>query len=192
MSTNVLQPGITLAVLNPEKLLHGSEPQHRFDKAGGSVGSQGTWRLHDGKARILPVHCQVSWHEGHFCVIDHSGESFMNGSDAPLLSGTHIRLRHNDRLQIGEYQVAIRLCHESEGEGDSQQHAANDPLSQLQLKQQMCPLQVLGTPATDLLSFLGAAQAASADERDPLAYLEKAAAARVDPAIAEIFGKEVK
>lgn len=187
MNTNVLQPGITLAVLNPEKLLHGNEPHHRFDKAGGTVGSQGTWRLHGGKARILPVHCQVSWHEGHFCVIDYSGESFMNGSDAALLSGTHIRLRHNDSLLIGEYQVVIRLCHASED--DPQQHAANDPLSQLRLKQQVCPLQALGSPAPALLGFLGAPQAAPADERDPLAYLEKAAAARVDPAIAEIFGK---
>ncbi|MEE9945152.1 MAG: hypothetical protein PBV00_12600 [Pseudomonas asiatica] len=81
MSTNVLSPSVTLTVLNPEKLLHGSEPRHRFDRAGGSIGSQGAWRLHDRGVRILPVHCEIGWHEGHFCIIDHSGKSFMNGSD---------------------------------------------------------------------------------------------------------------
>ncbi|CAB5658231.1 Uncharacterised protein [Pseudomonas putida] len=30
------------------------------------------------------------------------------------------------------------------------------------------------------------------DELDPLAYLDRAAQARVDPAIVEIFGKEVQ
>lgn len=87
MSTNVLSPSVTLTVLNPEKLLHGSEPRHRFDRAGGSIGSQGAWRLHDRGVRILPVHCEIGWHEGHFCIIDHSGKSFMNGSDTQLLSG---------------------------------------------------------------------------------------------------------
>ncbi|CAB5630321.1 FHA domain-containing protein [Pseudomonas asiatica] len=110
MSTNVLSPSVTLTVLNPEKLLHGSEPRHRFDRAGGSIGSQGAWRLHDRGVRILPVHCEIGWHEGHFCIIDHSGKSFMNGSDTQLLSGTPVRLRHNDRLQMGDYQIAIHLA----------------------------------------------------------------------------------
>ncbi|UQB79308.1 hypothetical protein KI429_06730 [Pseudomonas shirazica] len=91
MSTNVLSSSVTLTVLNPEKLLHGSEPRHRFDRAGGSIGSQGAWRLHDRGVRILPVHCEISWHEGHFCIVDHSGKSFMNGSDTQLLSGTRTR-----------------------------------------------------------------------------------------------------
>ncbi|MBA6112266.1 FHA domain-containing protein [Pseudomonas asiatica] len=114
MSTNVLSPSVTLTVLNPEKLLHGSEPRHRFDRAGGSIGSQGAWRLHDRGVRILPVHCEIGWHEGHFCIIDHSGKSFMNGSDTQLLSGTPVRLRHNDRLQMGDYQIAIHLGEDEE------------------------------------------------------------------------------
>ncbi|WP_313644752.1 hypothetical protein [Pseudomonas sp.] len=70
MSTNVLFPSLTLTVLNPETLLHGSEPQHRIDKAGGTLGTQATWRLHDREDRILPLHCEIRWHEGHFCIID--------------------------------------------------------------------------------------------------------------------------
>ncbi|WP_063914939.1 FHA domain-containing protein [Pseudomonas sp. p21] len=190
MSTNVLSPGITLSVLNPEKLLHGSEPRHRFDRAGGSIGSQGDWRLHDRGARIFPVHCEIGWHEGHFCIIDHSGKSFMNGNDTELLSGTPIRLRHNDRLQMGDYQIAIHLL--SEDEKEPEQHASRNPLSELRVTPQMCPLQVLGAPTTDLSGPLRPAAPGPVDELDPLAYLDRAAQARVDPAIVEIFGKEVQ
>ena len=141
MSTNVLPSSITLTVLNPEKLLQGSEPRHRFDRAGGSIGSQGAWRLHDRGVRILPVHCEIGWHEGHFCIIDHSGKSFMNGSYSQLLSGTPIRLRHNDRLQMGDYQIAIHL---GEDEVEPEPHTGRDPLCELGVNQQMCPLQILG------------------------------------------------
>lgn len=190
MSTQALLPSITLTVLNPQRLLHGSEPLHRFDRAGGTIGSQGTWRLHDRHARILPVHCQIIWHEGHFCVIDHSGNSFMNGSDTALLPGTRIRLRHNDRLQIGEYHIAIRLL--SVDKQTPEQSGVHNPLSPLQSTQPMCPLQVLGAQVTQTVSAHRALAPEAEDERDPLAYLDKAAHARIDPAIAEIFGEEVQ
>lgn len=189
MSTNVLSPSVTLTVLNPEKLLHGSEPRHRFDRAGGSIGSQGAWRLHDRGVRILPVHCEIGWHEGHFCIIDHSGKSFMNGSDTQLLSGTPVRLRHNDRLQLGDYQIAIHL---GEDEEEPEPHTGRHPLSELGINQLMCPLQVLGVPITDIAGFFQASMPGPVDELDPLAYLDRAAQARVDPAIVEIFGKEVQ
>ncbi|MFV7435008.1 MULTISPECIES: FHA domain-containing protein [Pseudomonas] len=169
--------------------MHGSEPRHRFDRAGGSIGSQGAWRLHDRGVRILPVHCEIGWHEGHFCIIDHSGKSFMNGSDTQLLSGTPVRLRHNDRLQMGDYQIAIHL---GEDEEEPQPHTRRDPLSELGVDQQMCPLQVLGVPITDIAGFFQASMPGPVDELDPLAYLDRAAQARVDPAIVEIFGKEVQ
>ncbi|HDS1818338.1 TPA: hypothetical protein QEM96_002997 [Pseudomonas putida] len=189
MNTRVLSPWLTLSILNPEQLLHGSEPQHRFDIAGGTVGSHGTWRLHDRQALILPVHCEITWHEGHFCIIDHSGKCCMNGSDTALLPGKLICLKHNDRLQIGDYQIAIHLLNEDEV--TPEQHAAKNPLSEL-LTTQLCPLQALGTPVTDTLKFLQPTQATPADELDPLALLDRAAQGRIDPAIAHIFGKEAR
>ncbi|MGE8305351.1 FHA domain-containing protein [Pseudomonas sp. B21-031] len=189
MSPPVIQPSLTLSILNPEQLLHGSEPQHRFDIAGGTIGSQGTWQLHDRQTHILPVHCEIAWHEGHFCIIDHSGKSFMNGSDTGLLSGTFIRLRHNDRLHIGTYQIAIRLFNE---DAVRPEHcAAKNPLTAL-LTTQLCPLQALGTPMTDTSRFLQPVTTAPVDELDPLALLDRAAEARIDPAIARIFGKEAR
>lgn len=192
MSTNVLSPSISLAVLNPQTLLHGSEPRHRFDKAGGTLGSQAIWRLHDRESRILPVHCEIRWHEGHFCLIDHSGNSFMNGAGTALLSGTPIRLRQNDRLQIGDYHIAIRLCSEDEAEHGPQLHSASDPLTPLQGTQLLCPLQVLGAPTTGSLSLFRAPQTVQADELDPQAWLDRAAQSRIDPTIAEIFGRKMR
>ncbi|AJQ46088.1 MULTISPECIES: FHA domain-containing protein [Pseudomonas] len=190
MSTHVLPVSITLTVLNPQRLLHGSEPLHRFDRAGGTIGSQGAWRLHDRATRILPVHCEIIWHEGHFCVIDHSGDSFMNDNDTVLLPGTRIRLRHNDRLQIGDYHIAIRLL--SVDEQTPEHSGAHNPLSPLQNTQVMCPLQVLGAPVTETVCVHRTSAPEAEDERDPLAYLDKAAHGRIDPAIAGIFGEEVR
>ena len=192
MSTDDLSPSLTLAVLNPKTLLHGSEPQYRFDKAGGTLGTQATWQLHDREARILPVHCEIRWHEGHFCLIDHSSKSFMNGSDTALLSGTPIRLRHNDRLQIGDYQIAIRLGNEDEAEERLELHSANNPLSPLQATQRLCPLQVLGEPAIDAMSLCLPSEPVHTDELDPQAYLDRVAQSRIDPTIAEIFGREMR
>jgi type VI secretion system FHA domain protein len=194
MSTNVLSPSITLVILNPEKLHHGTEPQHRFDSAGGTLGRQGAWRLHDRESRILPTHCEVRWHEGHFCLIDHSGSSFMNGNDSALICGTPIRLRHNDRLRIGDYQIAINLLGNDAMERVPQLHNAcdKDPLFELRMTQQQCPLQVLGAPTIELLNALQRDEHQLIDELDPLAYLDKAAQARIDPEIARIFGEVVQ
>lgn len=190
MSTPAPSPTLTLAVLNPQDLLHGSEAQHRFDKAGGTLGTQAAWLLHDRDARILPVHCEIRWHEGHFCLIDHSNDSYMNDSDTALLSGTPIRLRHNDRLHIGDYRIAIRLCNEDEEKPAL--HSANNPLSALQATHCLCPLQALGAPANDAQNVIRTSAPTPADELDPQAYLDRAAHARVDPTIAEIFGKEMR
>ena len=192
MSTNVPSLGLTLCVLNPQTLLHGSEPQHRFDKAGGTLGTQGTWRLHDREGRMLPVHCEIRWHEGHFCIIDHSAKSYMNGSDTALPSGTPIRLRHNDRLRIGDYQIAICLRDEDEAGEKPELHSANNPLSALQAKQRQCPLQVLGASTTDALGLFQAPEPEHTDELDPQAYLDRVSQSRIDPSIAEIFGKGVR
>ncbi|MDI6934665.1 FHA domain-containing protein [Serratia sp. Se-PFBMAAmG] len=194
MSTNVLSPSITLVILNPEKLHHGTEPQHRFDRAGGTLGRQGAWQLHDRESRILPAHCEIRWHEGHFCLIDHSGSSFMNGHDTALISGTPIQLRHNDRLQIGDYQIAIHLLGHDETKRMPQLHTASDkdPLWEQRMTQQPCPLQVLGVPTLERFDSFQTSEPKPLGELDPLAYLDRAARARIDPNIARIFGKEAQ
>lgn len=192
MSTNVLLPGLSLVILNPEKLHHGTEPQHRFDMAGGTLGRQGDWRLHDRQSHILPTHCEIRWHEGHFCLIDHSsGSSFINGNDTALPSGIPIRLRHNDKLHIGDYQIAIHLLGHYQADSVPRLPMASDkdPLLGQRMTQPQCPLQVLGAPAIDLPDSLKTGEPPIQDELDPLAYLDKAAHARIDPDIARLFAK---
>ena len=101
---------LTLVISNPAQLLHGHVPTHRFDRKGGSIGSStGDWRLRDRSHRVHPQHCQVLWHEGHFCVIDQCGHTYVNGHDLPLGRGTTVRLSEGDFLQIGAYRVIAHL-----------------------------------------------------------------------------------
>lgn len=185
MSTDSLCTGITLAILNPDRLLHGSEPLHHFTRAGGSIGSRGSWQLQDGQARILHVHCEIGWHEGEFCIVDHSGTSFINDSDTPLQAGIRVRLKSHDRLRIAEYLIGVSLLRRDDCNPAAM--ANNGVLAELQETAQSCPLQVLGTAPIDPLCFLQAAAPETSDELDPLALLERAAQNRIDPAIAALF-----
>ena len=101
---------LTLVISNPAQLLHGHVPTHRFDRKGGSIGSStGDWRLRDRTQRVHPQHCQVLWREGHFCVQDQCGQTYVNGHDLPLGRGATVRLSEGDFLQIGAYRVIAHL-----------------------------------------------------------------------------------
>lgn len=113
-------PRIALVVVNPQILRQGCAPSYSFEAAGGTIGSHGTdWLLSDNRERILPVHCEIVLDEGLFCVVDRSGLTRLNGSDAAL--GLHVsaRLAEGDILHIGPYRVSAHL--------HDQQHALPDP-----------------------------------------------------------------
>lgn len=113
-------PRIALVVVNPQILRQGCAPSYSFEAAGGTIGSHGTdWLLSDNRERILPVHCEIVLDEGLFCVVDRSGLTRLNGSDAAL--GLHVsaRLAEGDILHIGPYRVSVHL--------HDQQHALPDP-----------------------------------------------------------------
>lgn len=67
-----------------------------------------------------------------------------------------------------------------------------DPLSAQRMMHQHCPLQVLGVPTNGLFNSVHTREPKPLDELDPLAYLDRAAQARIDPEIARIFGKEAQ
>ncbi|NER60167.1 FHA domain-containing protein [Pseudomonas sp. MAFF212428] len=85
MNRHTPNPGLTLAISNPAKLMHGCTAYHRFTRQGGSLGGQQCdWHLQDRAQRIHPRHCEVCWREDGFCVIDHSGQTYLNGNDLSL------------------------------------------------------------------------------------------------------------
>lgn len=135
---------ITLVVANPGQLMHGCKACHCFDRNGGTLGSLGSdWRLVDRGQRISPVHCEVRWKEGSFCIIDRSGETYMNDSDLSLTPGVHVRLQPDDRLQVGDYLITVHLDNAGTRVGD--RHLSQHSLTEL-LNGNGCPLQALSRP----------------------------------------------
>lgn len=167
MNRHTPNPGLTLAISNPAILMHGCTAYHRFTRQGGSLGGQQCdWHLQDRDQRIHPRHCEVRWREDGFCVIDHSGQTYLNGNDLSLPPGIAVRLNNEDQLQIGNYRIIAYV-----GENDAhlgKRDRAEQALGIL-MNGEQCPLQ-------DLLRALPDRPATFTDfsDRDPLTALEAA------------------
>ncbi|WP_339532960.1 type VI secretion system lipoprotein TssJ [Pseudomonas mucidolens] len=119
---------LTLMIGNPAQLLHGYLPSHRFGPQGGSIGSvTADWRLEDRHNSVQPNHCDIRIVEGHFCVTDRCGSTYVNGHALPLGRHVTVRLNEGDLLRIGAYQVAVHLHGHALGEYDPR-HCTLDEL----------------------------------------------------------------
>lgn len=172
MSLHKPTPGLTLVISNPGILMHGCTASHRFTRQGGTLGSQQCdWQLLDRARRIHPLHCEIRWREESFCVIDHSGQTYMNGSDLSLAPGTHVRLRGEDHLQIGDYLI---IAHMDEAEGHAgKRHLSLRSLSEL-LNGEQCPLEELTRPCPVLTTEAIDTSPDNPKDLDPLTALEAA------------------
>lgn len=107
-----IQPdAITLVVMNSEALEGRSTSSHVFRGEGGTLGS-GThddWLLQDHRGRIRPSHADITRIDGRFCLIDTSGQTFINHTTLPLGRGRKVALRDGDELLIGEYRLKVHL-----------------------------------------------------------------------------------
>ncbi|GAB2801834.1 type VI secretion system-associated FHA domain protein TagH [Dyella kyungheensis] len=123
MNVPVVPRYITLVVSNPEALQYGSTPRHRFDREGGTIGCRGAnWILLDRLDRIKPIHCEICQEGGHFCVVDRSGETHINGSHAPLGHRVGARVGEGDTLQIGPYRLTVHMHETDSITGDEMTH----------------------------------------------------------------------
>ena len=62
---------LTLSITNLDQLQHNVTGRHQFDCTGGTIGSaSATWRINDREQTVAPIHCEIRWIEGSFCVID--------------------------------------------------------------------------------------------------------------------------
>jgi len=88
-----IQPdAITLVVMNSEALEGRSTSSHVFRGEGGTLGS-GThddWLLQDHRGRIRPGHADITRIDGRFCLIDTSGQTFINHTTLPLERGRKV------------------------------------------------------------------------------------------------------
>ncbi|WP_104205118.1 type VI secretion system-associated FHA domain protein TagH [Billgrantia saliphila] len=102
---------VTLVVINSERLEGRSTSSHVFTEAGGSLGSAAgdDWLLQDHAGRIRPGHARILRIDGHFCLIDSSGQTFINHATLPLGRDRRVALRDGDELRLGEYLVRVHL-----------------------------------------------------------------------------------
>ncbi|WP_239952143.1 type VI secretion system-associated FHA domain protein TagH [Dyella terrae] len=108
-----------LVVTNPQSLQHGSTPRHRFDRTGGTIGCRAAnWILADRQDRIEPIHCEICLEDGHFCVVDRSGQTHINGAHAPIGLGVGARLSEGDTLLVGPYVLTVHLHDVEDASGD--------------------------------------------------------------------------
>lgn len=168
MSQHTPSPGLTLAIRNPARLMHGCKPLHHFTRQGGALGSQQCdWQLQDRAQQIHPLHCEIRWREEGFCIIDHSGATYLNGSDLSLPPATHVRLANHDQLQIGDYLI-VACVGDTSGPA-SKQLRGEQLLSEL-LNGNQCPLQALVRPLPERPQVC-----IDAADLDPLIALDAAA-----------------
>lgn len=100
---------LTLTIGNRQQLQNGVTPRHRFDRSGGTIGSQGAdWLLIDANQAIEPIHCEIRWIEGTFCAIDRCARTYLNDSLHSLGPRTPVRLQEGDQLSIGAYRLYVR------------------------------------------------------------------------------------
>jgi len=101
---------LTLSIANLDQLQHNVTVRHQFDCTGGTLGSAGaTWLINDREQTVAPVHCEIRWMEGSFCVIDRCQRTYLNDSHDSLGSLAPRRLLDGDQLRIGAYRLQVQL-----------------------------------------------------------------------------------
>ncbi|PYB76684.1 hypothetical protein DMX11_11115 [Pseudomonas sp. LB-090624] len=101
---------LTLSITNLDQLLHNVTARHEFDRAGGTVGSAGAaWLINDREQSVAPIHCEIRWIEGSFCVIDRCGRTYLNDNLDSLGTPAVRRLLEGDQLRVGAYRLLAQL-----------------------------------------------------------------------------------
>ena len=101
---------LTLSITNLDQLQHNVTARHQFDCTGGTLGSAAaTWRLNDREQTVAPIHCEIRWIEGSFCVIDRCQRTYLNDSHDSLGAVTARRLQEGDQLRVGAYRLQVQL-----------------------------------------------------------------------------------
>jgi type VI secretion system protein len=90
----------------------------RFDAPGVTVGRapDNDWTLPDPDQLISKKHCAIRSQGGRYTITDTSTNGvYINGSPQPVGNGRSEPLADGDRLQIGEYEILVRLDDVSPG-----------------------------------------------------------------------------
>lgn len=101
---------LTLNISNLGQLKHNATARHQFDDSGGTIGSAGaTWLIDDRDQTVAPIHCEIRWIEGDFCVIDRCQRTYLNGNLDSVGPLNTRRLLDGDQLRIGALRLLVQL-----------------------------------------------------------------------------------
>lgn len=130
-----LQEKIYLTVNNPSQLLPGASSHMSFDHTGGTIGARGSnWMLQDTRNQVNPIHCEIKWVDGAFCVVDRCGDTRINYSDEGIGAGHVAQLNDGDILNIGQFHIDVyfnEMQHELPNPGKSLgQHSVSELLGE--------------------------------------------------------------
>ena len=100
-------PRLRLVIEQPQATGDGVDRQYDFDRAGGSIGSGpgDTWRLSSLSTGAAANHAEIRYIDGHFCLIDRSGQTYINSGREPVGRGRRARLQQGDRITLGRYRM---------------------------------------------------------------------------------------
>ncbi|WP_203142190.1 type VI secretion system-associated FHA domain protein TagH [Marinobacter mangrovi] len=120
---------LRLSISNPADVGVSSDLGCDFGERGGSIGSadSDTWRLSPHRTGVLPGHTEIRWIDGHYCVIDRSGRTYVNSGSMPVGRGRRARLMDGDRLRVGNYLLLVDLIEGDEPTSIPLDQAADDP-----------------------------------------------------------------
>ncbi|MDI9849779.1 type VI secretion system-associated FHA domain protein TagH [Rhodoblastus sp. 17X3] len=89
------------------------------------------WSLPDPQRFISGKHCEIKYHSGEYMLIDVSTNgTFVNGALTRVQSP--YRLKHGDRLQIGDYLIGVSITGEARRASDAEPGAARPTIDRPQ------------------------------------------------------------
>ena len=105
------QQQLKLTINNTGGVASVSPPEHLFLPAGGSIGAadSDTWQLSAHRTGVVAGHAEIRLMDGHYCLIDRSGRTFINSASQPVGRGRRARLSAGDIIAIGKYQLKASL-----------------------------------------------------------------------------------
>ncbi len=98
-----------MEVINAHQCGPGTEAGHWFERSGGTLGSgaQDRLQLPAAGGAVRPAHASICWRDGRFCLIDHSGRTFINAASLPVGEGRRAALRTGDEISIGPFRLRV-------------------------------------------------------------------------------------
>ena len=98
-----------MEVINAHQGGPGMVSGHCFEQSGGTLGSGAgdQLRLPAVRGAVRPGHAEICWRDGRFCLIDHSGRTFINAATVPVGQGRRAALRTGDEIGIGPFRLRV-------------------------------------------------------------------------------------